>query len=412
MATISTGYDQTLITKPVAPTSPGTPMDYKDFSIFVRPLFYNQVILEPEYQQQLSASRSIFRGNEIAHPEVMLNDLAYGQEVRVIIEKNQNPFDLFAKDAMTYGNVDANGCVQELQLDCNMSCLNTLPDFEIMSFRFDTEYTWGVLACDKNKKFWDFNYFARQYNKSRNAKDFGREVDLWNTFVKGIIAAPATTIRADVAKAFPTHYWQNLGSVFANGRNYIPMAVAYMFNAFANLNLYVVMTQEAGRDIIKSVETPYNVNFATQRVNTDAAWDIPGYLVDEQVRNLLGLPSNVPVLLLQNSPWLTYSEAAEGGATRLVSQFPLWSEDGTKQYVAIFDPRVAYQFETEGYHMDIVPYSCTHLQRGMQDSEYVGSGITFAVYGLIMEFDAYKYEVPAANAVGAAEAAVKAALTE
>ena len=89
---------------------------------------------------------------------------------------------------------------------------------------------------------------------------------------------------------------------------------------------------------------------------------------------------------MKRSPWLVYN----GGGT-LVSQYPLFNEDATKQYVAILDPNVAYMFVKDGYHLDIKPYDCDKLDIGMQDSEYSGSGITFPQLGMVLEFDMYSY---------------------
>ena len=407
MTTIATDYNQTVVTKPVpVPGSAGgaaiVPFDYKNFSVFVRPIFANGVVDEPMYNMYITSANSFFKGNEIVQPQTMLSDLAVGQETNIIIEKTQNPFNLYATSDLNYSPLEGR-CVDVLNLDCNMACLNTLPEFEIMKFRFDTEYTWGVVACDKNKKFWDFDYFARQYGKSIAAKNFGREVDLWNTVVKSLIATPATTVDAKLALSYPDHYWQNLGSVATNARDLISLAGWYFQTSFADVSPYIIMPAEMGHDILKSVETPVGLNATFQRQNTDFAWDIPGYKVDEQVRDVIG--TEITVLFLERSPWLTYAGTA---ADTIVSQYPLWSADGTKQYCAILDPRVGYQFETDGYHLDIQPYDCEHLQRGMQDSEYVGSGITFPVYGMILEFDSYKPETPTAGAAAAANEVIQA----
>ena len=79
------------------------------------------------------------------------------------------------------------------------------------------------------------------------------------------------------------------------------------------------------------------------------------------------------------------------GTGTLSTQYPLWNNDTTKQYVAILDPRVGYSFEKEGYHLDIKPYDCDKLYVGMIDTVYVGTGITFPVFGLIIEFDQFTY---------------------
>ena len=100
------------------------------------------------------------------------------------------------------------------------------------------------------------------------------------------------------------------------------------------------------------------------------------------------------MVVMKRSPWLTYANSGSGSgsaAAGLVSQFPLWNEDASKQYVAILDPKVGYRFEKDGYHLVIRPYDCDKLDRGMQDSLYQGSGITFPILGLIIEFDAFTY---------------------
>ena len=79
------------------------------------------------------------------------------------------------------------------------------------------------------------------------------------------------------------------------------------------------------------------------------------------------------------------------GGNSMTTQYPLWSADGEKQYVAILDPRVGYSFEKDGYHLNIKPYDCDKLYAGMIDTVYVGSGITFATLGLIIEFDGFTY---------------------
>ncbi len=400
-------YTQTKVTAPVpVPGSTGAaamvPFDYKTFTAFYRPIFREGVIEEPMYQMYITSAKSFFRGNEIVRPQGMTDNLQLGQEIFAIIEKIQNPLSLFAKETMTYTDID-DKCLSMLDLDCQMACLNTLPSFEMMRFRFDTEYTWGVVACDKNKQFWDMDYFTKQFSKSLAAKNFGREVDLWNKVVKSLIATPATTVDVKIAQTQPDHYWQNLGSVAANARDYIQAASMYLTNSIAGIDPKIIMTPEAARDIIRSVETPWGLNNSAQRVNTNFDYDQPGYKVDEQVRDIIGTMTTV--LIMERSPWLSY---AGTNANTIVSQYPLWSADGTKQYVAILDPRVGFQFEVPGYTLNIQPYDCEHLQKGIQESEYVGSGITFPIYGMILEFDASPAILPANGAVAAANEVVKA----
>jgi hypothetical protein len=238
--------------------------------------------------------------------------------------------------------------------------------------------------CDKNKDFWDTAFFTRQYALSKRAYQFGREVDLWNKVIDGLIAAPATTVDAKIAAVHPTHFWEDQGTVTANARCVVPEALYYLYHAYTNINPTVFISDEFATELIKSVETVYNLNFATQRVNTFEQWLYPGYRLADRVKEILGL--DVPVVVLERSPWLTV--AGQGSMT---TQYPLWSADGEKQYVAILDPRVGYSFEKDGYHLNIKPYDCDKLYAGMIDTVYVGSGITFAQMGVVIEFDGFSY---------------------
>ena len=141
--------------------------------------------------------------------------------------------------------------------------------------------------------------------------------------------------------------------------------------------------------MIKSVETVYNLNFQPTRVNTYEQWHLPGFQLAPRVKEILGI--SAPVVVLERSPWLTVGAGSGSGAGDITTQYPLWSADGSKQYVAILDPRVGYSFEKAGYHLDIKPYDCDKLYVGMIDTVYVGTGITFPVFGLIIEFDAFSY---------------------
>lgn len=377
-------HNQTIIS---APTEPSTTSKF-DIDVnapFIRELVSKKVIEEPMYSQEMTAASPYFRGNELIDASFLLSNLKFGQEVKVIIKKDQNPLSLFNKRALNYKAVDS--CHDMLDLDCTMPCVNTLPEFDYLKFRFDCAYSYGVKACDKNTDFWDFDYFTQQYARSRAAMNFGRENDMWNTVIRSLIASPAITADAKLAEKHPTHFWADCGSVGLNARCLVAMAYNYMHNTFANMNLTVFIDELFGTELIASVETPYNTNFSTQRVNTFEQWTIPGFTVNEAVRQILG---GIPVVVMRRSPWLTYANAGSG-ASGLVSEFPLWSQDASKQYVAILDPRVGYRFEKDGYHLVIKPYDCDHLDRGMQDELLQGSGITFPEYGLIMEFDSYEY---------------------
>lgn len=375
-------YTQALPAAPVAPSTTSV-FDLTEFAPLIRELVATNIVREPTLQKYITSARSFFTGHTLIQADQLLSNLKFGQQLLVPILKDQNPFDLYAKSAMAYNPIDT--CHDQIVLDCTMPCINTLPSFDELTFRFDTEYAYGVRACDKNKDFWPFEYFTEQYAKSRDAYLFGREVDLWNTVIKGLIAAPATTVDAALAKVHPTHFWDNMGDVATNARAAITEAWWYMNTSFEDWDGTIFVTAEFATALIRSVENPYNLNKDTQIVKTYYAWDVPGFMVDEAVRQILG---GAPyVVIMQRSPWMTYSTT--GGA--LVSNYPLWSNDGTKQYVAILDPRVGYQFEKDGYHLTIMPYDCDHLYRGMQDTVYTGSGITFPQWGLIMEFDAFEY---------------------
>ena len=46
-----------------------------------------------------------------------------------------------------------------------------------------------------------------------------------------------------------------------------------------------------------------------------------------------------------------------------------------------------YDFSIPGIHLDIEPYDYDKLVQGQIETEYVAMGITFAQYGMILEFD-------------------------
>lgn len=386
MSTVKTStYEQTIVTAPTAPSTE-TVFDLNIQAPFIRELVADGLVEEPKLAQDLDSARSFFTGQSIIKSDFLLRNLKFGQQVRVNIEKDQNPLSLFQKKAIEYKAIDS--CHDQIDLDCEVPCINTLPTFQYLIFRFDCEYAYGVRACDKNKDFWEFDFFTKQYALSRRAEQFGRELDLWNTVIKGLIAAPATTVDAKLAVDHPTHYWANGGTITANGRCLITQANWYMVTKFQDVNPVVFMTDEAAHELIRSVENPYNLNRSQNIVNTFEDWNVPGFMVSTAVKEILGTVKNV--VIMKRSAWLTVNEGGSGDAS-LESQFPLWSEDTTKQYVAILDPRVGYQFAKDGYHLVINPYDCDKLIRGMIDTEYVGSGITFPQYGLIIEFDASEY---------------------
>lgn len=384
MATISTGYDQTVVTAPVAPSTSSV-FDYDIQFPLYREIVKRDLIDEPTMQQDLNSARSFFKGQNMIDASELLGNLKYGQELIVNIRKDQNPFSLFQKSSLEYAANGEDTCHNHIVLDCEVPCINTLPTFEQLRFRFDCEYAYGVRMCDKNKDFWDTAFFTRQYALSKRAYEFGREVDLWNTVIDGLVSAPATTVDAAIAAVHPTHYWDDQGTVTANARCVVPEALYYLTHSFNDIRPTVFITAEFATELIKSVETVYNLNFATQRVNTFEAWELPGFEVAPRVKEILGL-SGVDVVVMKRSPWMTV-----GSESAIETQYPLWSADGTKQYVAILDPRVGYSFEKEGYHLDIKPYDCDKLYVGMIDTVYVGTGITFPVFGIIIEFDAFTY---------------------
>lgn len=386
MSTLDTStYTQTIVQAPTAPSKTSV-FDLDIMAPLLREIVADGIIEEPKLSQELDSARSFFTGQRIIKSDFLLNNLKFGQQVRVNIEKDQNPLSLFQKNALNYSSVDS--CHDQIDLDCTVPCINTLPEFQYLIFRFDCEYAYGVRACDKNKDFWEFDFFTKQYALSKRAEQFGRELDLWNTVIKGLIAAPATTVDAKLAGTHPTHYWQAQGTVAEDGKCLITQAYWYLVTNFQDVNPTVFMTDEAAHELIRSVENPYNLNRSQNVVNTFKDWDVPGFVISSAVEEILGTVRSV--VIMKRSPWLTYGGGASG-AGALTSQFPLWNEATTKQYVAILDPRVGYQFAKDGYHLVINPYDCDKLIRGMIDTEYVGSGITFPQWGLIIEFPESEY---------------------
>ena len=386
MATNNEGYNQTVVTTPTQPSTSSV-FDYDIMFPLYRDIVARNLIDEPKMQQELNSARSFFTGQRLIDDSTLLSSLKYGQELIVNIKKDQNPFSLFQKSDLEYAANEGDECHAHVVLDCEVPCINTLPTFEQLRFRFDCEYAYGVRMCDKNKDFWDTALFTQQYALSRRAYEFGREVDLWNKVIDGLVAAPATTVDAFLAQTHPTHYWDDQGTVTANARCLVPEAVQYLTDSFQDVRPTVFITKEFATELIKSVETVYNLNFQNQRVNTFEQWELPGFALAPRVKEILGL--NVDVVVMMRSPWMT-TGAAGSGAAALTTQYPLWNADATKQYVAILDPRVGYSFEKDGYHLNIKPYDCDKLYVGMIDTVYVGTGITFPVYGLIIEFDQFE----------------------
>lgn len=375
-----TPWSQTVVTAPTAPSTE-TRFDIDIMAPLIRERVAEGMIEEPRIQAELSSARSFFTGESLIKAAELLRDLKFGQVLRVDIEKDQNPLSLFQTKEVTYNQID--DCHEQINLDCEVPCINTLPTFEYLMVRFDCEWAYGVRACDKNKDFWNVDFMTRQYARSRDAKNFGQELALWNKVIRALIATPATTVDALIAGEHPTHYWNDLGSVTANGRDMVTLAYWYIKNSYTDINPTVFITDEFAHEVIRSVETPYNLNFAPTRVNTYHDWDMAsGFTVSTAVETIFG--GDIPIVVMKRSPWLTY--VSDGGLT---SQFPLYNQDATKQYAAILDPRVGYMFKKDGYHLNLKPYDCDKLDFGMIDTEYTGSGITFPVYGMILEFDMF-----------------------
>lgn len=388
MATEYTTWTQTLVETPTQPSTESV-FDYDIQFPLYREIVKRDLIDEPMLKKDLNSAESFFTGERMIDAGTLLSNLKYGQELIVNVRKDQNPFSLFQKKALEYASNGEDECHDHIVLDCEVPCINTLPAFEQLRFRFDCEYAYGVRMCDKNKDFWDTAYFTRQYALSKAAYQFGREVDLWNKVIDGLIAAPATTVDAKIAEKHPTHYWDDLGTVATAARCVVPQALYYLSHAYENINPVVFISDEFATELIASVETVYNLNFQPTRVNTYEQWHLPGFQLAPRVKEILGITS-AQVVVIERSPWLTVGTAGSGSTT-YSTQYPLWNSDATKQYVAILDPRVGYSFEKQGYHLEIKPYDCDKLYVGMVDTVYVGTGITFPVFGMILEFDPFEY---------------------
>lgn len=366
-------YTQTTAACPTTPNA--APMDLNVMRPMIREIFSSRYTEEPMLSQDFTAVRSIFTGNNVVQIDDLKRNVRFGQKLTVSVLKDQNPLSLYGSKEVSYDDIDA--CHQQIDLDCSVDCISSTPAFQLLEIVFDHEYTYGVRACAKDTQFWDFDLYYRQYRLSKGGYEFGRELDAWNTFVGGIIAAPATTVDIKVAENHSVQYWSNLGSVATNARKEIMTAYQYLVNSYAGVDPLIVMPYEMATTLILSVENPYNINLSQTRANTYEAWNIPGYQQNVQVATILGIdPSKV--LIMKRSPWM----AATG-----CNRFPLWSNDMTKQYVAIFDPRVMYDFDIPGIHIDVEPYDCNKLVQGQIETVYVAMGITFPQYGMILEFD-------------------------
>lgn len=371
---IENGYTQTT---PSCPTTPdAAPMDLTVMHSLLREIWRDGYIDEPIMRQDFTSARSIFKGNPLLQIDNLLSNIRYGQKMKIGVRKDQNPLSLYSERDAEYDEVDA--CHQQIVSQCSVPCISSLPEFEVVEVAFDREYAYGVRACAKDTQFWDFAFYREQYDRSRGGYEFGRENDMWNTIIGAAINTPAITVDPAVAQLHPTHFWANQGNISANARDLIGAADQYMLNSFSGLNLVNILTQEAARAIIRSVENPYNLNRLDQRVNTFEQWnDIPGYELAPAVQEILGL-GNIPVVVMKRSPWLSVPSC---------NRFPLWNDDQTKEYAVVMDPRVGYDFSVDGFHLDIRPYDCDKLIEGMIDTEYVAMGTTFPQFIVVIEFD-------------------------
>lgn len=389
MAINFTDYTQTVVTKPTAPSTTSS-FDLTHFGPLIREKVAPRIINEPFMQHTITAATSFFNGENIMQVNGLLRDLRYGQELVIPVLKDQNPFGLYATDSIAYNAVDS--CHNQITLDCTMPCVNTLPEFDELVVRFDTEYSYGVKMCDKNRDFWPVEFFTEQYQKSREAELFGMEVDYWNKVIQTRIASPAATVDVTLAAKHPTHFWENLGDAAANAVDLIREAERYFVTSFQGFNPTVFISAEMAQTIIEEATLTIGANTTIADVNTRVQWDVPGFMVDEQVRKLLG---SVPyVVIMERSPWMTYATTTTGEnpVTTYTTKYPLWSADATSEYVVIADPRAGYRLVKDGYHLVINPYDCDKLTRGMQDTEYVSQGATFPQYCLILEFNRVQYK--------------------
>lgn len=377
-------YTQTVVAKPTAPSTTST-FDLAFAAPLIREKVAERIIQEPIMQRSLTAASSYFNGESLIQVNELVRDLRFGQQYIVPVLKDQNPFSLYSSKAMTYNPVDT--CHDQIVLNCTMPCVNTMPEFDELLVRFDTEYSYGVKMCDKNKEFWPVEFFTQQYQKSREAMEFGMEVDLWNKVIRGNIADPATTVDATLAATHATHYWDDLGDARANALDLIREALWYFGTNYQGFTPTVFITAEMAQVLISSVETAFGLNTTFQRVNTFVQWDTPGFMVDEQVRTIIG--NCRYLVIMERSPWMTYSTTTTGEnpVTTFTTNYPLWDPTATNEYVVISDPRAGYRLRKDGYHLVINPYDCDKLTRGMQDSEYVSQGKTFSQYMMVLEFN-------------------------
>lgn len=365
-------YNQTVPATPIATPSTTSVFDTDVNMPLVRELVVSKNIQEPQLVAELNIDQSYFTGANLLRLNELTSNLKAGQKIRVDIEKDQDPLALFQKEALSYKTID--DCHEALDLNCEVPCINTLPAFEYVEVCFDTEYAYGVRACDKNTAFWTFDMFTKQYAKSRSAMKFGQALDVWNNTITELVTTPAVTVDEELKTCHPTHFWEGT-TVTADGRDLITRAYNYMADMFG-ITPNVFMPEEVAHELIMAEETLANRNFATQRVNTYKNWEIPGFKISSSVEEILG--GQIPVRIMNRNAWMRKGTDYH---------YPLFNKESTKQYVAILDPRVAYFLSIPGYHLEIKPYDCDKLYRGMIDTEYTATGVTFPTYGLIISFD-------------------------
>ena len=85
MATITTGYNQTVVTAPTAPSTTSV-FDYDIQFPFYREIFANKIVDEPMMQKELSSARSFFTGETMIDASALLGYLKYGQELTLFIK--------------------------------------------------------------------------------------------------------------------------------------------------------------------------------------------------------------------------------------------------------------------------------------------------------------------------------------
>ena len=138
MATEYTTYQQTVVKAPTAPSTTSV-FDYDlNFPLY-REIVKRDLVDEPTLKTELSSARSFFTGQSMIDASLLLGNLEYGQELIVNVRKDQNPFSLFQKEEIEYAANEGDSCHDHIVLNCTVPCINTLPTFEQLRFRFDCE---------------------------------------------------------------------------------------------------------------------------------------------------------------------------------------------------------------------------------------------------------------------------------